>query len=201
MEPDDDQPPPTRFTRTLERVCGTINKPNLGNRAKLRRGLRTGTITTPEALTVIGRAIGDRDTREVIEMKAGVAALYAAHGKPGRSRRWTGPALLLRNAVASRAISDNRAGRELVGILRETDPASVIRRCHRALTLCSKSARVDPASIDWNRLLADLLTLTGTDPQRRQRTETRWGRDFARIPRTTTPPSPTPANHEPQEVN
>ena len=181
MKPDShDQSPPTGFTRTLEAACGTAENPNLGNRAKLRRSLRSAgsSMATTDALVVIGRAIGDRDTRETVEMKAGVAALYAAHGKPGRSQLWRGPASHLRDAVHNKKISNDRAGRELLGILRETDPANIIRRVHRTLTLCANST-VDTSRTDWDRLLADMLAFTGDNKERRQRAETRWGRDFA----------------------
>ena len=172
------------FVGYVERYCGSADSPNLGNRAKLRRALRAtqGNMATFEALSVIGGALNDRDSARRIEIKAGIAALYAAHGQPLRSQPWVGPAQVLREAKASGKISDNRAGRDLLGILRDRDPSGLIRRCHRALSLCEKTAKVDVARTDWGLLLADLIALTSEDPDERLRVEKRWARDFARIP-------------------
>ena len=173
-----------QLTALVERVCGTAESPNLGNRAKLRRALRAeGSLATFEVLCLIGSAIGDRDTARLIELKAGTAALYAVHGHPGRNQPWTTLGRLLDEAHRSdNGITPDRAGRVLVGLLQETDPARLVRRCHRALTLCAKAGGVDTARMDWGRLLADLLVLTGEDPDRRRKTHDRWARDFARIP-------------------
>lgn len=173
-----------QLTALVERVCGTAESPNLGNRAKLRRALRAeGSLATFEALSLIGSAIGDHDTARLIELKAGTAALYAAHGKSDQSRPWTTLGHLLGEAHRSdNGISPDRAGRELLGLLGETDSAVLVHRCHRALTLCAKAGSVDTARMDWGRLLADLLALTGENPDRRRNTHDRWARDFARIP-------------------
>ena len=176
------------FAKLVAGVCGQAEQPNLANRAKLRRTLRsTDRLATPEVLSLIGAGIGERDTRRIINLKAGIAALYAAHGKPRRSHPWTTPAQLLGEASRSQDISADRAGRELLGLLRETDPAALIRRCHRALTLCRRADA--PARIDWARLLADLSALTGDDRDRRSKVEDRWARDYAKIPQSDLPPA------------
>ena len=190
---------------TAERVCGPRDRPNLAARAKLRRALRHKSLMTLDALTVIGDAIGDHDPRRIIEAKIGVCALYAAHGQPAASVIWTTPAALLAEAKASNStkasnsISADRAGRELIGLLREHDPASLVRRCNRVLTMCAKAAGVDTARTDWGRLFADIVNLTGDDPDRRARVETRWARDFARLPAPQ--PSTTPdAGRQPAQA-
>ena len=176
-------PPFEAFIGLVQRACGPADRPNRANRATLRRALLPNKqFATFETLSIIGAGVNEHDTSRLVALKVGVAALYATHGRPGSSQPWTTPATILgeatsRSETKSKTISADRAGRELLGVLRETDAAAQIRRCHRAMTLCGEAA----ARVDWGRLIADLAALASGDAGRRRKVEDRWARDYARI--------------------
>ena len=160
------------FATAVARACNRGDEPDRPNRAKLRRALgATDPAECLEALRVIGHAINDTDTLDLVSLKLGVAGLYAKHAGNGTGKPWYSMGNALR-----RISREQRGGRELMILLRARDAATAIRAADRALSI---SPPPHGHNLGWGLLLADMNALTSGNDARRRAVANRWGRDFA----------------------
>ena len=121
---------------------------DLGNRARLRRSLRNGSVIGDDAWWLLGGWL-PADLDEALIMSR-VAAWCATHHRT-EPVPWRTPAGAM--ARADRSFSDQVAQRSLEGVTAEgVDVAVRIERLNRVIEMLPA-----PVCIDWARLISDLM--------------------------------------------